>query len=481
MISRRGLLAAPALLAENRKPGTLDWLLTNMRTDSGLGRRSKVIEGYCRQQSVMAGDTLEICVSTDPARQFTIDIYRMGYYGGAGGRLFRTLGPFKGRPQPEPPVGVNRVRECSWEPATSFVVPSDWPTGVYVGKLASIPEGKIEHAWHSYIIFIVRDRRRAAILYQASDNTWAAYNRWPEDYSFYTDPRGNYSFDVAVSFDRPYTKNPHTFEHPLTLGAGHFFLWEFPLVYWLEQHGYDVSYVSNSDMLDPRQWARSKVFISSGHDEYWDLRQYDNALASVKNGLTHLYLTGNAVFGVTPFSPSTDGRPNRILTRRGLYGGMFETFSEEIKDRPPVVGPPANKLIGAHTRFPPNGCGDWICTKSGHWIFAGTGMKNGDRIPGLVGHEFHGDPADIPGLEIVAEGDVLNRTKNEVRRPVHWTSTIYPGPKKNFVFNASTVMWSQGLSTPPGHVLQLYHGVRGRGPDRRVQRITHNLLRKALS
>jgi hypothetical protein len=30
-------------------------------------------------------------------------------------------------------------------------------------------------------------------------------------------------------------------------------------------------------------------------------------------------------------------------------------------------------------------------------------MKAGDRIPGLIGWEYHGDPpGDIPGLEVVA-------------------------------------------------------------------------------
>ena len=35
-------------------------------------------------------------------------------------------------------------------------------------------------------------------------------------------------------------------------------------------------------------------------------------------------------------------------------------------------------------------------------------------------------------------------------RPGHWTATIFPGPKGNFVFNASTIFWSQGLASPPG-------------------------------
>ncbi len=467
--------AGPLVSVGAQPAGTSDWQLTNIQANAAKGKRSKAIEGYCRQQSVESGQTLDICVSTDPPHRFTIDFFRMGYYGGAGGRHLRTIGPLKGTPQPEPPVGHLRLRECKWEPSASFAIPSDWPSGVYLGKLTCVPETKNEHAWHNYVIFIVRDRRRADILYQASDNTWAAYNRWPDLYSLYTDPRDNYAFDVAVSFDRPYTKDPHIFNHPLSLGSGHFFLWEFPLVYWLEQHGYDVTYVSNSDMVDPSQIGRTKVFISSGHDEYWDLRQYENAIASIQHGVTHLYLCGNAVCGVTPFSNSADGRSNRTITRKGRYGGHYANRPDKTKQL--ISGPFANKLMGVHTTYPPDGGGDWICTKPDHWIFEGTGMKQGDRVPGLVGHEWHGDPADIPGLEIVAEGHALH----EGEQPVPWASTLYPGPRKNFVFSASTVWWNQGLAAPPGHILQLYHGVRPHGPDARVQRITQNLLRRALS
>ncbi|MBT5707017.1 MAG: hypothetical protein HOI66_11925, partial [Verrucomicrobia bacterium] len=63
--------------------------------------------------------------------------------------------------------------------------------------------------------------------------------------------------------------------------------------------------------------------------------------------------------------------------------------------------------------------------------------------------------------------------------PQQWASTIYPGPKENFVFNASTIFWCQGLSHPPGHMLPWSHWSRPHGPDERVQRITHNLLQRA--
>ena len=108
---------------ENRKPGSLDWQLTRVRLDKTGGFRSPWIEGYCSHQSVQAGDTLAIMVSTRPAERFRIEIFRTGYYGGRGARLMTTLGPFQGKPQPVPPVGPRSVRECQWEPSASLPIP----------------------------------------------------------------------------------------------------------------------------------------------------------------------------------------------------------------------------------------------------------------------------------------------------------------------------------------------------------------------
>jgi hypothetical protein len=476
---RRDLLASPgalfAVAGENRKAGTDDWQLTYPWPNEKGGLRSSLIEGYCRRQSIQAGESIEVCVSTRPARQFTLDLFRMGYYGGKGARLMQSIEPLQGKPQPDPPIGDRRLRECRWETSLEIKIAKDWPSGVYLGKLSTLPS-KNEHPWQNYIIFVVRDQRKADILFQVSDNTWQAYNKWPDNWSLYTDPRHSWASGVAVSFDRPYGKYPQVVEQPLSLGSGEFLLWEFPLAYWLEQQGYDVTYASNSDMLDVNEFTRAKVFLSVGHDEYWDVRQYNAALESVRQGVTHLYLSGNSIMGVTPFRTSSDGRSKRVISREGVYGGVYGRFPEFFKTDFPSHGPSANLLMGAHSVYPPNGGGDWICTKPEHWIFAGTGMQHGEHIPGLVGWEFHGDPAPIAGLEVVAQGTALSSGI----APSDWTATIYPGPHGNFVFNAATIYWAQGLSAPPGHVLPFSHWARPHGPDVRVQKITTNLLRRAL-
>ena len=139
-------------------------------------------------------------------------------------------------------------------------------------------------------------------------------------------------------------------------------------------------------------------------------------------------------------------------------------------ERFPWSSPNENTLIGARSAMPVTGGADFVCIKPDHWIFAGTGMKKGDGIPGLVGWEFHSQPAKIPSLEIVASG-----TTKSGRGEGVFTATIYPGPKRNFVFNASSCWWADGISEPPGYVRPSVY-TTPQGPDRRAQQITRNIL-----
>ena len=459
--------------AENDKPGTTDWQLTYVKFDPRAKYRQSLIEGYCDRTSVRAGETITFLVSTAAPTPVTIDLYRLGYYGGTGGRLVKSLGPVEARPQPTPPVGELRLRECRWKPTATLEVPKDWVSGVYLGKLSCKA-----HRYQSYVIFVVADDRPADFLFQCSTNTWQAYNKWPETHSLYDNDRKDRKplvSGVRVSFDRPFARYPQVTDNPLTLGTGEFLPFEFPLAYWAEQQGYDVTYCTNGDVHTGGLpfVKRAKAFLSVGHDEYWSRKQFDTCLEAVKAGVNFGFFSGNAVCFVTKYFPSADGRADRVIERVGRYGGIKKVEEPWMADLP-EDGPNEATLIGARTVIPFNGSGDWIVTKPEHWMFAGTGMKRGDRIPGLVGWEHHGDPADIPGLEVVAAGKTWTGGEQES----HYEATIYPGPKGNTVFNAATIFWCQGLASPPGHWLPYVHNGRPHGPDRRVQQITKNLLAK---
>jgi hypothetical protein len=104
-------------------------------------------------------------------------------------------------------------------------------------------------------------------------------------------------------------------------------------------------------------------------------------------------------------------------------------------------------------------------------------MQAGESIPGLVGWEFHGDPdVERESLEVVAAGNVWAGGT----RLGKYAATVFEGPHKNVVFNASSIFWNQGLSSPPGHMLPWSHHSRPHGPDSRVQRMTANALQRAI-
>jgi hypothetical protein len=93
----------------------------------------------------------------------------------------------------------------------------------------------------------------------------------------------------------------------------------------------------------------------------------------------------------------------------------------------------------------------------------------------LIGWEFHGDPAPIPGLVVVAS-DSTQDAPGKLNGGVY-TATVYDAPKGNFVFNASSCWWADGLSAPPGYVRPSVY-TSPKGPDRRVRQIMRNILER---
>ncbi|HVT17289.1 MAG TPA: N,N-dimethylformamidase beta subunit family domain-containing protein [Thermoanaerobaculia bacterium] len=474
---RRTAARRDLIRAENAKPGTTDWLLSRTAVDPATRYRCPWIEGYCSRTSLRAGERLAFAVSTNPPSRFVIDLYRMGWYGGKGGRHVHRLGPFQGAAQPDPPIEPERLRDCRWQTAAGLVIPEDWPSGVYLGKLTA-ERGGVQ----SYVVFILRDDRECDVLLQSSTNTWNAYNRWPDQWSLYDNGVKDWYWgpSVRVSWNRPYGKYCQILDNPLTQGSGEFLLWELPLVFWLEKEGYDVSYTANVDThLDREGLRRGKLWLSVGHDEYWSLEMFDNVKAARDAGVNLAFLSGNTCYGVIDFHPDHSAAPRRAIRRIGQYGPLDprvvkEAFPELLML--PHNGPDEALLIGARTCYPITGSADWICTSEKSWVYEGTGMRDGDRVGGLIGWEFHGQPAEIPGLEIVASG-LLRRWGGSPR----YTATLYPGPKGNFVFNAATCWWADGMSEPPGYVRPIYgRRTRLQGPDPRIQRITANLIRRAV-
>jgi hypothetical protein len=456
-----------AIVEENQKQGTTDWLLTNLEPTGGtsldeLCRRRPAIEAYASHTSLRAGQALRVYVSADPPSPFTAEVFRMGYYGGDGGRHVLSLGSLPGETQPTPEDGPRNRIECRWNETFSLPIPQDWLSGVYLGKLTAQTSG-----YQTYFIFIVRDDRPADFLFQCSDLTWQAYNRWPAWRSLYDFGENKWHTDVGneISFDRPYSLYynglPSRF-NPLTQGSGEFLLWEHPLCFWMEKEGYDVSYISNLDThIDASGLRRAKGFLSIGHDEYWTRTMRDNVAAAREAGVHLAFLGGNSVSGRIYLKPASDGRPDRVFGR--WEQGPDCWFDDE------------NELMGATSYGV--GAADWTCQAPEHWLFEGTGMKQGDAIPQLVGWEYHGPPLrDDPSLVVVASGNVRVYDKPSEKT---YAATLYEGANGSIVFNAATCWWNMLLARPPGAVNP--PNTDFSREDSRVQRITQNLLHRMLA
>ena len=239
--------------------------------------------------------------------------------------------------------------------------------------------------------------------------------------------------------------------------------WEHPLSFWLEQQGYDVTYCSNLDLdRDPEVLRRCKVFLSVGHDEYWTRPMYENAMAARDRGVSFGFFSGNSLCQeLVTYPSSATGRPLGVFARK-------KRFEDE------------DLLMGVKSYGP--GYGDWTVIRADHWMFDGVGMRNGDAIVGLIGWEFHGTPCTkIPGLVEVARSKLAPRSVRPGRDADGWHSAvIYPWSKGNWVFNAGTIWWAEGLSGPPGHAPAGSQIARTMGVDERVERITTNLLQRFL-
>ena len=74
------------IVLENQYPGTNNWRI-NYNTGTFSDDVAQQIKGYASATSVNHGGSINFHITVNPAQTYAIDVYRMGWYGGAGGRL----------------------------------------------------------------------------------------------------------------------------------------------------------------------------------------------------------------------------------------------------------------------------------------------------------------------------------------------------------------------------------------------------------
>jgi hypothetical protein len=462
------IAAAITVAVENQKPGTADWEIATPALE-------REIEGYASRTSVDGGEPIDLFVST-AAKRFTVDVFRMGWYGGLGAR--RVAGPIardgiaQDTPGLDPATGLV---ECRWrDPIHLDTRDADgpWTTGVYLARLTADGKG-------SFIVFVVRDDARAApIVFQSSVTTYAAYNNWGGKslYAF------NSSIPPArkVSFDRPYAVNPYGVRLD---GAGDFLRrWEYNAVRFLERDGYDVTYVTDVDVhAQPSLLLSHRIALSVGHDEYWSWPMRMHFEAARDRGVHLAFLGADAGYWQIRFEPDSRGDADRTIVAYKEAAGAEDPLAIDgdprnnrqvtgrWRDRP--TSRPEDRLVGVMYAADPVD-GDMVVASASHWAFAGTGLRNGDHLAGLLGYEVDAMSGNPPAsIERLAHSPFLEGGK----RTRYADATVYSAPSGAIVFATGSMQWNWGLD---GYNAPAWHSNR---VNDAAQRVTRNVLARMLA
>jgi hypothetical protein len=400
---------AGAISDENGKPGIAgSWTAQS----DGTAQQSGVVDVYPAQWSIKPGDPIALKVRASTG--YDVRIMRLGWYGGAGAREITTV---KGRPaNPQPyPVADPKfgLTEAKW--ATTDTIPTDatWTSGVYIAR------GEQSDGKDAITFFTVRDdgTHKQPILLVVGTNTHQAYNAWPGPsrggkslYGFNSSPvHPSESITdlvqaVKVSYDRPFFVGG---------GSADLANYEYPMIRWLERNGWEVAYATDLDLdRDPELAKDRRAVIFSGHEEYTTAGMFDNALAARDSGTNFFFASGDTWSWQVRFEGQTmvgykesfvkDPEQKAAVKARDSgdlataathFANVTRGWKNLDKPRPGMLltGVMSAGVIRNAAGTPMSGSdypwGDLIVDAPTFWIFDGTGLKSGDKIPNVFGYE----------------------------------------------------------------------------------------------
>ncbi|HEY2631529.1 MAG TPA: N,N-dimethylformamidase beta subunit family domain-containing protein [Solirubrobacteraceae bacterium] len=496
--------------------GSSAWQIGNGRTYD-LG-------GFATQTSYNLGQGIPLKIGAY-ADTVDIQLFRIGYYGGKGGRLISTVNevPVNNGPSCNAMNAKTGEVNCeNWE--TTYTIPAATipATGVYIAKLTD-SEGD-----DNQIIFVVREDTPtpgSEILAKIPTSTYQAYN-WFGGKSLY-----NYNSSApnlangsprafSVSFERPFQ------DIASSADENWFFKVDYPMIYWLEKEGYNVSYTDGVGIDEnPESLLKHKVVLFSGHDEYWSGKE----LTAVKNAREHGVSLASFGANDTYWKVEYENNHQRMTVYKTVQDGSegvndpgtespTTTFRdpgapagslEAPKSGRPGPNTPENSLWGimymgdttTETSYgltvPPAEGQDQY---SGDSIWRNTGINpsTGATIgTNLVGWEWDVVPSQ-PGYLAFEPGGVIQVAKTNVTLPgTEWlqdygreygsspppgqagfTEAVkYRAASGALVFAAGTMQWSWGLGP---HFLNQPQNTYSEAPvesaDSRIQQATYNIL-----
>ena len=436
--SRHDVTPANPVAAENALPGDTGWqaALTDPAANSP-------ISGYALATGVRPGAAIAFAVNAPAGSRYRVEISRLGWYGGSGGRRLTCLegtaldpactGDEAASVQPAapPPDPTTGELAAGWTTTDTLTVPSSWVSGYYLAifRLTAGPaKGRT-----AFAPFIVQAPAgvSSTVLVEVPTNTWQAYNTWGGQ-DLYTTPEA-----VKVSFNRPYA-------HRLL------FRWELPLVRFLERGGWNVSYVTDDEVdANPSLLLHHALDMSAGHDEYWTSAMRDGWQAARDAGVNLAFMGADDGFWQVRYEdgdrtmvgykylPDPVSDPARTTTAfRWLTPARPECELMGVEFQGTVI----SGTNFAYTADPAVATDPW---------FAGSGLTPGSVFPGLGGYEVD---SITPGCHVPPVTPLLTYTGPAVKSnfdgaPTEADAARYTACSGAEVFAAGSLQFTWGLDS----------------------------------
>jgi hypothetical protein len=429
---------AAAVAAENALPGTHAWW------PSEAGNRPGV-EAYLDRVSVRPGDKVGLYVNASGT--VTVTALRIGWYGGSGSRqIWR--GSAVAAPQPAKATlsapladlgGMTGTRAvvAPWK-LTTLLDTTGWPEGQYLIRVDRAGAARV-------VPLTVRSAdAHGRVLLVAATMTWQAYNLWGgaslykggSDESF-----GARSF--AVSYDRPYADG---------YGAGHYIGHDLGVDQVAEQDALPLAWTTDYDVAqDPHLLDGATAIVFGGHSEYWTGVERDSVTAAVARGSNLAIFGANTAYWRVRLAGRQVGQPGEPDRRNGEP--RLVVGAKDASLDPLAASDPAGAMARFRDRPAPRreealtgmrydcfpAAAPLTVADATWWGWAGTGLKNGDTLPGVVAPESDRvyPAADLPHpLQVVAYTKFSCRGHQTAQTSVYWVAPSGAG-----VFAAGTMDW----------------------------------------
>ncbi len=413
------------------------------------------IEGFADRVSATCGQTVTLRVRiTDGSPVYKAEVFRMGYYGGVSSRLISTVGTFNATAQPGsytvPQISLadGTVREMiatNWQPGASFTVKSDWTPGAYRIRLTN------SKGFQVILPLIIRDDASTSeYLVVNGFNTYQAYEAWGGT-SLYVNnlpPATSASAKrqaVVATFDRPYANG----------SDGRYDWLDYGFASWAEEKGLAVSYTTDNDLDNlGSTLSQHRTLVLLGHAEYWTDQGRAAVADAVNSGMNVINLGANHFYWRIQQQPGVvSALPDRsIYTYRSGSTGLFRSN-----------GQPEQAILGEQYAGSWGAFGDVVAASN--WLFAGTGLAAGAKVPNLIHDEV--DQVD-PGYPVPAGTTVLAHSElslfqNQPVRGHFHDMTFHVNAAGARIFSAGTLGWSPGLlgrfGIPAGIMRQMMQNV----------------------